>query len=218
MTDRTNESHTDLIIAISGILLKNGLKSTTMDSVASALAMSKRTLYEIFESKKDMILKVVSYWQHQHRTKIEGIFADSKNVMEALVRAFYSHQQIMKEVNVDFFLDMDKHFPEVRKALEQHDRLWIDKMMIAINKGIEQGVFRTDVNYPVTLHLMRIQMESLKRTEEVFPPGITISDAFSAISISFLRAIATPEGMKIIDEFYRQHSEYINSNITTNQS
>ena len=81
MTDRTNESHTDLIIAISGILLKNGLKSTTMDSVASALAMSKRTLYEIFESKKDMILKVVSYWQHQHRTKIEGIFADSKNVM-----------------------------------------------------------------------------------------------------------------------------------------
>ncbi|MDE5807821.1 MAG: hypothetical protein K2H76_06855, partial [Muribaculaceae bacterium] len=79
------------------------------------------------------------------------------------------------------------------------------------NKGIEQGVFRKDVNYPITLHLMRIQMESLKRMEEAFPPGITISDAFDYISTGFLRSIATPKGMEIIDSAYRRKSENINS-------
>lgn len=202
MADLTKDSHAELINAISRILIKNGLKATTMDYVASALSMSKRTLYEIFDSKKDMILKVVSYWNNQHRLETEKYFATSRNVMEALVKSFYAHEQMMKEVNVEFFLDMDKYFPEVRKEFESNDRMWIDKMMVAINKGIEQGVFRPDVNYQVTLHLMRIQMESLKRMEEHFPPDITLSMAFNSISLGFLRSIATPDGMKVIDETY----------------
>ncbi|MDE6026630.1 MAG: TetR/AcrR family transcriptional regulator [Muribaculaceae bacterium] len=214
MSEPTKEPNEQLITSIFTILLKNGLKATTMDSVAASLSMSKRTLYEIFESKKDMILRVVRYWQMQRQKKVETIFEDSETVMEALVRTFQAHQKMMKEVNIEFFLDMDKHYPEVRKSFEKYDKLWVNKVMVVINKGIEQGVFRTDVNYPIVLHLMRIQMESLKRMEEVFPPGITITDAFDSISIGFLRSIASPKGMEIIDAFYSQNHEYINSPIT----
>lgn len=211
MSETIKEPNEELINAIFSILLKNGLKATTMDAVAAALSMSKRTLYEIFESKKDMILRVVMHWQNQRQKKVEAIFADSETVMEALVRTFQAHQEMMKEVNIDFFLDMDRFYPEVRKSFETHDKLWVDKVMIAINKGIEQGVFRTDVNYPITLRMMRLQMESLKRMEEVFPSEISINDAFNTISTGFLRSIASPKGMGIIDSFY--NTNYLNSSI-----
>ena len=207
MSELNKEPTDELIIAISSILLENGMKATTMDYVAATLSMSKRTLYEIFDSKKDMILKVVNFWHKQRQKKAEAIFASSKTVMEALIRAFQAHQKMMKEVNLDFFLDMDRHYPEVRKVFEDHDKVWVDKIMEIINKGMEQGVFRTDVNYNVTLHLMRLQMESLKRMEEVFPPNITITDAFDTISKGFLRSIATPKGMEIIDSLYNKNSE-----------
>ncbi|MDE6717889.1 MAG: TetR/AcrR family transcriptional regulator [Muribaculaceae bacterium] len=218
MTATANENHQELIIAISRILLQKGMKATTMDSVAASLSMSKRTLYEIFGSKKEMIMRVLKYWQQERRRKIDTIFASSETVMEAMVRTFAAHQKMMEDVNVDFFLDMDDHFPEVRKQYDKHNMLWIDKLMYPINLGIEQGVFRSDINYPILLHLMRLQMESLKRMEEVFPPDISITDAFDTISISFLRSIATQNGLKVIDNFYKNNSEYLNSSIIENQS
>ncbi|MDE6409278.1 MAG: TetR/AcrR family transcriptional regulator [Muribaculaceae bacterium] len=218
MAELTKEPNEDLIIAISQILLKNGMKSTTMDSVASALSMSKRTLYEIFESKKDMIIRAVSYWQQQRRETIENIFTSSKTVMEALVRTFAYHKKLMTEVNVEFFFDMDQNYPEVRELFNEHSFLWIDKLMYAINMGIDQGVFRPDVNYPIVLRMMRVQMESLKRMEELFPEGIELTDAFDSISISFLRSIASQEGMEIIDNFYLQNQKYSNSLITEDVS
>lgn len=216
MGELTNENHEDLLIAISGILLKNGMKSTTMDSIASALSMSKRTLYEIFDSKKDMIIKAVGYWQKKRRQRINLIFSSSKTVMEALARTFAYHKKLMTEVNSDFFFDMDEYLPEVRELDESHEDLWIDKLMYAINLGIEQGVFRPDVNYPFVLKMMRLQIESLRRMDEVFPEGITLTDAFDSIYISFLRSIASRDGIDIIDNFYQQNEEFSNTFITEN--
>ena len=194
------------------------MKATTMDSVASALTMSKHTLYEIFDSKKDMILRAVKYWQQQRFKKVEEIFKSSKTVMEALARTFAYHKSMMNTINVEFLFDMDDYAPEVRTLFTRHSHQWVDKMMYAINLGIEQGVFRTDVNYPIVLRLMRIQMESLKKMEDSFPKDITIMDAFDSIVISFLRSIGTQEGMDIIDNFYLNNQEYSNSFITETNS
>ncbi|MDE6335182.1 MAG: TetR/AcrR family transcriptional regulator, partial [Muribaculaceae bacterium] len=54
--DMTPGAYDALIDAIGELLLKRGLKATTMDSIASALQISKRTLYEIFNSKNEMVL------------------------------------------------------------------------------------------------------------------------------------------------------------------
>lgn len=70
----------------------------------------------------------------------------------------------------------------------------------AIRLGIRQGVFRSDSNYPVIIPLFRVQMESLKRMEEFFPPGITLVEAYNAIALGLLRSIATPDGMRVLDE------------------
>lgn len=218
MTEQTKEPSEELIMSIIEILFDNGMKATTMDSVAAALSMSKRTLYEIFDSKKNMIISVVRYWHLLRQRKIEAIFKDSQTVMEALARTFKYHQQMMKNINPEFFFDMDNHFPEVRREFEDYDRKWVDKLMYVINIGIEQGVFRPDVNHQIFLHLMRIQMESLKRMEEVFPPGIKIKDAFDCISQGFLRAIATNEGLDIIDTFYEDNPKYYNTTLLESKS
>ena len=65
--------------------------------------------------------------------------------------------------------------------------------------GVRQGVFRPDVNYPVTIEMVRVQMESLKRMEEFFPAGISIGEALGTIGIGFLRSIASSEGMECLD-------------------
>lgn len=201
MSELTRKPEPALIEAISKIIFQKGLKATTMDSVAASLSISKRTLYEIFASKKDMILEVVKYWQSVHHEESKKIMENSSNIMEALFRIFNYHLGLMKDVSVDFFKDMDR---EIRKEFVSHDDVWGGKMLGAMELGMNQGVFRPDVNYRVQLSLMRIQMESLKRMEEFFPQGITLADAFDSICIGFLRSIASPKGMEILDEVYNR--------------
>lgn len=192
-----------LLKSISTIIFRRGLKATTMDGVASSLGMSKRTLYEIFGSKKDMILHTVKYWQAQHHQKAQEIFSTAPTIMEAMFLTFKYHLRFMRDVNVEVLRDMDREYREIRDQFENRDGVWGEALLNAINVGIEQGVFRPDLNYKVMLPLMRIQMESLKRMEEFFPADITIAEAFDAIGIGFLRSIASQEGMKILDEVIR---------------
>ncbi|MDE6835586.1 MAG: TetR/AcrR family transcriptional regulator, partial [Muribaculaceae bacterium] len=77
-----------LIVSISEILVNNGLKSTTMDTIAATLSISKRTLYEYFGSKKDMIFKVMGYWLERRTRLTEKIINEASNVMEGLIKVF----------------------------------------------------------------------------------------------------------------------------------
>lgn len=207
MADLSKENYDSLIESISRILLSKGLKATTMDSVATALSMSKRTLYEIFDSKKDMIIKVVNYWQEQHQQDVNRIFDSSENVLEAMFHVFTAYSRNINSVSLDFFRDMDSYLPEVREIFEKNNRFRGESMMDVIKLGIKQGVLREDVNYPVTLHLIRIQMESLKRMEKYFPPEISRMEAVDTINIGFLRSIATLEGIAILDKIYADYKE-----------
>lgn len=183
------------------ILLEKGLKSATMDSVAAELGMSKRTLYEIFESKSQMIKEALGEMERRSQEHFVKSFSEADNVMEAFIEVFGYNRDLMKSVNVDFYRDMDRLYKENRKhyehtRLERHER-----MLRMFELGVEQGMFRKDVDYRIQSRMMALQMEGLKRIEELFPQDITLQRVFDSIIVSFLRSIATPEGMKILDKW-----------------
>lgn len=195
----SSEQHARLKKDIFDILLKNGMKKATMDMVASKLAMSKRTLYEIFENKEDMIKEVIDYSHRLHHNECIRIFQEAPNMMEAFYNMLHYQQEFMKKANPCFFRDMDSKYSKIRPAYDGHNDRWESDMRSVIEIGKEQGVFRNDINYTVLLPMLRIQMESLKRMEEFMPSYITLPEAIDTVIMSFLRSIASPKGMEILE-------------------
>ena len=101
---------------------------------------------------------------------------------------------------------MDSSYARLRPVYDNQSDTWQRNMLKAIDDGIKQGVFRSDVNYPILLRMFRIQMESLKRMEEFLPQDVTLNEAFDTISISFLRSIASQEGAKILERIKNSYS------------
>lgn len=192
-----------LLSEILPFVLKNGLKATTMDKVASALSMSKRTLYEIFDSKEEMIKGVLSYLHRKHSSNIKTIFEKSDTVIEAFYYIFKSYQEIMDIASADFYRDMDVMYSQIRNVYDAQTDAWQQNMLATIATGQQQGVFRDDVNYPVILRMFRVQMESLKRMEEFLPNDVTIQEAYQTVIMSFLRSIASQKGMEILEKAYQ---------------
>ncbi len=193
-----------LLAEILPFVLRNGLKATTMDKVANFLSISKRTLYEIFENKEDMIKAILNYMHRTQTALIEEKFKSSATVIEAFYHIFKSYQELMDIASADFFRDMDVMYSKIRNVYDAQTCTRQNNMLRAISTGQQQGVFRTDVNYPVIMRMFRIQMESLKRMEESLPEDVTISEVFKVVSMSFLRSIASPKGMEILEEAYNK--------------
>ncbi len=198
------ETYNRILETVFKSLRERGFKATTMDSIATQLSMSKRTLYEIFENKDHMFVETIKYFHRKFRTVITRIFTQSSTVIEALVKALQYHLSEIKQVNPTFFRDMDNYAKKMRRHYDDRQGEDIDSGMMQILKtGVQQGVFREDVNYRISIRLFNIQMESLKRAEEFFPEDVVISDIYTTLAVNFLRSIATPKGLSIIDDYLK---------------
>lgn len=195
----SDEDYQKLLENIKQLMIEKGIKSLTMDSVAHSLGMSKRTLYKIFESKQQMIQEILCYQHRVHIKRCDEIFNASGNTMEALLKIFMLHRNFMAHITPAFFRDIDNALSEVKDAYRnaEDDR---HKIFLGIfERGVKEGVFRPDVNYTITSKTYKVQLESLKRMEEVFPPGLTLLEVYDNIIIGMLRSIASPRGMEILD-------------------
>lgn len=197
-SDLKEEEYQTLLGRIVAILLRKGLKSATMDDVASELGMSKRTLYEIFGSKSEMIKAALGELERQTESFVAQAFARAGNVMEAFVDVFKYNRDIIGSTSVDFYRDLDL-YKDKRKVYEKMRDNRHAKMHQMFCLGIKQGMFRPDVDFNVQGRLMGLQMEALKRIEELFPPEIPLQRVFDSVIIGFLRSIASEKGMKILD-------------------
>lgn len=202
----TSEQFEKLVNAIFPILVEKGPSHTTMDYVASRLSMSKRTLYEIFGSKDNMMRDVLDHMHAVHTRNIQQILLKTHNMMESMALIIDYQQHAMSDINVAFFIDMDERYSHLRSHYDVKARSWIDNMEKILHMGAKQGVFRDNLNSKLQIRLLRVQMESLKRMEDLFPPEITLSEAFHAIGEGFLRSIATEEGVRILEQLHRRQS------------
>lgn len=170
-----------------------------MDSVSRTLGMSKRTLYEIFGSKEAMTKIVFDFHHARLHEQYEEIFRHAPNVMEGVVSVFTRHRDLMSRISANFFRDIHELYPELKNEYQANQKnldIWLEKFF---RQGVSEGVFRSDVDFRVTCQLFKVQLESLKRMEDNFPPDLTLIQAYDAITTGFLRSIASPEGMKIVD-------------------
>lgn len=207
MTDKTrnNEQYDRLLEAITPILLKKGLKTTTMDNVATALGISKRTLYEIFESKNEMIFKALQHNHDIHRQKIQQVFIENDDFLENLINVIFIHRNLFSSVSAAFFRDMDTFYRELRSHYNDIDNQDNEDFLKILNQGASKGIVRGDINFRIQIRMLKVQMESLKRMERLFPPEITLLDIYDNITSSFLRSIVTPAHIERLDSLIRRY-------------
>ena len=192
-------------------MIENGLKGTTMDLVAARLRISKRTLYEIFESKIDMLTAALNHVSREKTRAFETIIDNADNILKAILTIFDMHQQYLDSLNVNFFKDMDRLYSMMRHQYDSQRELREEYTGKIFMMGVEQGYFRHDINYKILYRTFELQMESLKRMEELFPADTSLVDIYKTITRTFLRGIVTPKGQEVLDRHYAD--EKINNNI-----
>lgn len=174
-----------------------GLKTVTMDDIAKGLQMSKRTLYQLFSDKEQLIIACMEVLSEQeHKLVLHFIKADY-NVLEIFLRVVEWRMQRMEHISLQYILDVARYKP-IREYMQQAHAKALLRSEEIFKIGIQQGLFRDDVN----IHLL---MKCLFASNEQFTNSLLeefkLRDCFINIGIFHLRGCCTPKGIELIDKF-----------------
>ncbi len=177
-----------------------GIRNVTMDEIAASLGVSKRTVYENFKDKTELVHSCMDELARQQDLKNEQVVSDSGSVVETIFILMQEGIKIMNAINPVFFSDLRKFYPDIWKSVHEESIKTNYRMTHKLlNKGLEEGLFRKDINLTIVSKLFQEQM-NLISDEKIFPrEEFNHAEVFKNLVISFMRGISTSRGIEIID-------------------
>ena len=175
---------------------EKGIRAVKMDDVAAALGISKRTLYEIFETKELLLFEGIRKYHAERQEYARQATLQCKNVMEVLVAIYRIKVDEFRKTNPQFYADMDK-YPKVARFLNQQNQQMRKDMLKFMERGIYEGYFRDDVNYELAWRLFDalgkyVMVNQLYRQ-------YTIEEIFQNLVFVTMRGLCTEKGIKALD-------------------
>ncbi|WP_454967183.1 TetR/AcrR family transcriptional regulator [Capnocytophaga leadbetteri] len=188
--------------------MQYGFKTFTMDDLASKMGISKKTLYEHFPSKNDLVEAVLDYALDMSCKNVEAFVQGEGSVIENV----YRNQKKVKEIfNINSdrpIWELQKYYSKTYERMEiefaKSDARFIDKLL---EKGWKEGLFREDinVNFYKTFYSSVQRLRSVANTspEREFP----FWDTIYTLMEYFFRILVNEKGMKELERVLQLKKE-----------
>ncbi len=184
------------------MFLQEGVKSVRMDDISSAMGISKRTLYETFDNKEQLLLECMDHLQVRYDNTFAELNKDAKNLIEELMSVI-KMSEITIESSSRFMNAINKFYP---KIYDQHTNDRVVKgfavMREKMEGGVEEGLILGSFNIDFAIHTFAESITNTFSKPQIFTScGMNQHEAFRDLAIYFFRGLATEKGIKLIDEY-----------------
>lgn len=194
------------IIEEAAVLFRTyGIRAVTMDMLANQLGISKRTIYEVFRDKDELLEGVLRWMTVKQREVLAKIMNESENVIEAIFKLLDLMMDHFHNMSPAFQLDIKKYR---HKMLSDPDRK--GEMHLSgfdeeiVRQGIKEGIFRTDIDVP-TINKCLLEVSKMSNDNELISTDdFQIKNVIRNVYINYLRGISTQKGLDLIS-IYETH-------------
>ncbi|SCD21156.1 DNA-binding transcriptional regulator [Proteiniphilum saccharofermentans] len=192
-----------IIEKASRLFQQYGIKNVSMDEIASSLGISKRTIYENFKDKEDILLSALLRFKQERDKHFIALLGQSPNVVDVFIKIIEEHQH-MPICNVRFFEDIQKYYPRAAKLIREHVETNNNYLRDFLRQGIKEGYIREDLDVNVAAFLVEETTYTYIRASYLEKPPFSFQDLFYTMMINFVRGILTGKGIRIIDAYLEQ--------------
>ena len=185
-----------LAVAMQAFKLR-GIRNVRMDDIATTLGISKRTIYEIYSNKEELLLDGIMR-EDKARKRDSQLYAQDKNhtVMDIIFHVYNREMADMANTNPLFFSELSK-YSRVMKYLTNKTEKDHKEALDFVKRGIEEGYFVSFFDYNVVLNFISFSSK-LTMGEQTFQK-YDVNHLFTNMAVLFLRGFCTPKGIEFID-------------------
>jgi len=184
------------------MFMRLGVRSVTMDDVSRELGISKKTVYQFFENK-DQLVSCVAH-AHLEKEKIEylSISDNAENAIDELHKIARCIRKNFSEINPSMLFDLKKYHPQAWKIyLNFKQSVILGNIQKNLRRGIEEGFYRQDID-PEILSIMRVEQVQMLFDEQIFPKSkFDFTGVQMQIFEHFVFGLLTDEGRRLFTSF-----------------
>ena len=213
MKDNTKKEIQKLIIKTAHeMFIEHGIKDVKMDDIAARLSISKRTIYELFNDKEQLLHEVLKFQDERMYESGKEIVRTSSHVLEIILKLYNLHFKLLKKVNSKFFSELNK-YPEICKEKQDKEKRNTKKFCAWMEMGRQQGLFREDADFNILTFILKrdlttiIEVKMQKGHTEL--SDYTPDELGRKLILFYLRGISTPKGQQIIEEYLKRNETII---------
>lgn len=180
------------------LYLKHGVIAVSMDDIAHQLGISKKTLYQIFSSKEELVKEAVRCRFDKIVSAIEQFKAESEFPVKELVkiqRLMFENLKYQKESPI---YQLRRAFPDIAQWLLSQLREYIlNYLKDNIERGQKEGIYKQEIDPEFTGRLFYASLVG-STDPDVFPtdkyPSALVSQKILEF---FMHAMLTKKGLEL---------------------
>lgn len=177
---------------------QRGIKAVRMDDIAARLSISKRTLYEIYDNKEDLLLECVRLDSDEFQKRLQDYAMEAENELDIVVAFFRMKLADLESLSADFLGELEK-YPQVTAFFRERHERQREQSAGFLRKCVENGDFIPDINFDTIQDI----------SDRFMASGMVISmldrhslrDIFCNFFIVMLRGMCTEKGLEMIDRY-----------------
>lgn len=184
------------------LFFKYGIKSITMDDIAKHLAISKKTIYQFYGDKNDMVETLMKEKLKQDECDLSQIQKESENVIVEVFNIMKHMSAMFASLNPNVFYDLQKYHSKAWALFKAFKNECMFKMVAnSIDKGKKQGLVRADINTSIITKMRLEQIENAFNPQAFPPDKYKIVDVQITMLDHFLHGICTLKGHKLLNKY-----------------
>ncbi|MCF1190035.1 TetR/AcrR family transcriptional regulator [Mangrovimonas sp. AS39] len=207
----------EILKTAADMFLNYGFKSVTMDEIANALGMSKKTLYQYYSNKENLVEAVVLYMFEIISTGIDEIRKKENNPIEEIFEIKEFLMRHLKDEKSSPQFQLQKYYPKIFENVKSKQLCVMQDCVVCnLELGVSLGLYRDSIDVPFISKIYFNCMMALK-DKELFP-----LERFSMRSLMnhyleyHLRGICTPKGSEILETYLKNQTLPNETNPDTN--
>lgn len=187
------------------LFMRYGIKSVSMDDIARELGISKKTLYQFFENKEDLILKTIESHLQDEVCDMDLIISHATNALQEIMLLARHIIGQFQELTSSVVYDLKKYYPEAWNLIDHMQRDHVYKSILDnLKRGVAEGDYRSDLN-PEIMARLHVGSLYLPIDQSLFPVREFQPDqVFKEYIYHFVRGVASEQGLVKINEYLRE--------------
>jgi TetR/AcrR family transcriptional regulator, cholesterol catabolism regulator len=206
MDDKDNKEK--LLRGAEELFMRYGLRSVSMDDIARHLGVSKKTIYQHFADKDEVVATVAKGHMLKQREQFDLIARQSRNAVEELVQISMCLKENMKNINPSLLFDMQKYHQKAWSEWLSFKQKFIRENVIrSLRQGIGEGVFRDDIEVDI-IATMRLELLQMAFDNVIFPRHkFSVPEVQAQLFDHFIYGIFTDKGRKLYQKYKQQNPQ-----------
>lgn len=205
MKKEEQEIKEEILEAAYKLFFRFGLKSVTMDDIAKEMSVSKKTLYQYFKDKNDVIETALTKHIGQEVHCFDKLKKDSIDSIELIHKISRHIRSSLGNINSALLHDLEKYHKKAWKKFKEFKRNYIYKWMEeTLEEGKAEGHFRSEINSEILANLRILEIEMSFDANAFDFQKYDLATVQGQLFDHFIYGILTEKGLKLYQDYQKE--------------